>query len=54
MNEEMVMNDKLNQTAPATNTTGTPKSGDGTPDPGDCCVAPPGGSGDPGPGGPTG
>ena len=45
------MSDTLNQTAPATNT--TPKSGDGTPDPGDCCVMPPGGGGDPGPGGAT-
>jgi hypothetical protein len=39
----------LNQTTLANNTTPTPK--DNTPDPDDCCVIPPGGSGDPGPGG---
>jgi hypothetical protein len=46
------MNDKLSNTDPAATAPDTPKK-DGTPDPGDCCVVPPGG-GDPGPGGPTG
>jgi hypothetical protein len=46
----MIMSDKLlNQ---ALNNVG-PKQ-DGDPDPGDCCTVPPGGGGDPGPGGPTG
>jgi len=46
------MNDtlKLNQTAQPLNATGT-NTGDGAPDPGDCCTVPP--SGDPGPGGPS-
>ena len=42
--EEMVMSDTLKQTAQDTTVKTT---GDNTPDPGDCCTAPPGG--DPGP-----
>jgi hypothetical protein len=50
----MFMSDTLtlNTTALATNVD-TTKSTDGTPDPNDCCVVPPGGGGDPGPGGTT-
>ncbi len=46
----MVMNYMLNQPLAA-----SIKTKDGDPDPGDCCTVPPGGgSGDPGPSGPTG
>ncbi|HEY2290945.1 MAG TPA: hypothetical protein VGM86_09620 [Thermoanaerobaculia bacterium] len=45
---------KLKQVTPAHTNNATTKSADGDPLPGDCCVTPPGGgSGDPGPGGPT-
>jgi|GraSoiStandDraft_8_1057269.scaffolds.fasta_scaffold80854_1 hypothetical protein len=43
------MSDKLNQADPAATTPDDPKK-DITPT-GDCCVIPPGGGGDPGPGG---
>jgi hypothetical protein len=47
MKKEIVMKDILNSLA-----ANNPKND--TPDPGDCCTVPPGGgSGDPGPGGPT-
>jgi hypothetical protein len=54
MNQEDVMNDKLFAQDTTTTTTTTGPQKNDTPIEPDCCVANPGGGGDPGPGGTPG